>query len=102
MRKRLPSPFLLLAALVIGAGHSPLAQQAYTTIFYKSGALRIEAYLYKPTGAGPFPVIVYNHGTRDGQDRTEQPFPFIGRLLTAAGYAVLVPERRGYGKSDGP
>lgn len=73
----------------------------YTTIFCQSGALRIEAYVYKPAGDGPFPLIVYNHGSRDGQDRVEQPVPFIGRVFTRAGYAVLVPERRGYGKSDG-
>jgi dienelactone hydrolase len=74
----------------------------YSTIFYQSGPLRIEAYVYKPAGDGPFPLIVYNHGSRDGQDRVEQPAPFIGRVFTNAGYAVLVPERRGYGKSEGP
>ena len=80
---------------------APQAGPPYTTIFYKSGSLRIEAYLYKPAGSGPFPLIVYNHGSREGQDRVEQPVPFIGRVLVPAGYAVLVPERRGYGKSDG-
>jgi dienelactone hydrolase len=29
-------------------------------------------------------------------------FEYIGELLTRAGYAVLIPERRGYGRSDGP
>ncbi|TMH69037.1 MAG: hypothetical protein E6H57_09940 [Betaproteobacteria bacterium] len=29
------------------------------------------------------------------------PFEYVGRMLTSAGYVVLVPERRGYGKSDG-
>ena len=74
----------------------------YTQVFYKSGGLRIEAYVYKPAGEGPFPLILYNHGSRDGQDRVEQPVAFIGRLFTSAGYAVVVPERRGYGKSEGP
>lgn len=74
----------------------------YTTIFYKSGKLRIEAYLYKPVGAGPFPLVIYNHGNRaPGRERIEVPNPSIGQLLTEAGYAVLVPERRGFGKSDG-
>src|SRR5437870_8170049 len=73
----------------------PTARQGnppYVTIFYKSDSLRIEAYLYKPAGSGPFPLIVYNHGSREGQDRVEQPVLFIGGLLTMAGYAVLVPE----------
>ncbi len=78
------------------------ADVEHSTIFYKSGGLRIEAYLYLPRGEGPFPLVIYNHGSREGAERSELPFPFIGRLLTEAGYAVLVPERRGYGKSDGP
>ncbi len=70
-------------------------------IFYSSGSLRIQAYLYKPEGDGRFPAVIYNHGTRDGAERASRPFPHIGRMLTRAGYAVLVPERRGYGQSDG-
>jgi dienelactone hydrolase len=74
---------------------------AYTTIFYHNGPLELEGYLYRPNGDGPFPVVIYNHGSRAGFERVERPFGFIGRLLTSAGYAVLVPERRGYGKSGG-
>jgi len=73
----------------------------YTTIFYHNGPLQLEGYLYKPNGNGPFPVVIYNHGARAGSERVERTFTFVGRLLTGAGYAVLVPERRGYGKSDG-
>jgi dienelactone hydrolase len=73
----------------------------YTTFYYKSGGLSIEAYLYRPTGAGPFPLVIYNHGSRAGQERVEKPFEFIAEILVPQGYAVLVPERRGYGKSDG-
>jgi dienelactone hydrolase len=36
------------------------------------------------------------------QEAEEWPAPFIARLFIPAGYAVLVPERRGYGKSEGP
>lgn len=94
----------VLAVLVRAAQevNAEKSNPPYTTIFYKSGTLRIEAYLYKPVGAGPFPLVIYNHGNRlPGRERIEVPNPFIGRLLTEAGYAVLVPERRGFGKSDG-
>jgi dienelactone hydrolase len=75
----------------------------YSTVFYQSGELKIEAYLYKPAGDGPFPLVIYNHGNRTGgQERLEQPSPGVGQLLTNAGYAVFVPERRGFGKSEGP
>jgi len=70
-------------------------------VFYNNGALRLEAYFYKPEGNGPFPLVVYNHGSRAGAERLERAMPFIARVLVPAGYAVLVPERRGYGKSDG-
>jgi dienelactone hydrolase len=69
---------------------------------YPSGGLRIQAYLYKPDGDAPFPVVIYNHGSRAGRERVPMPYPYIGEMLTRAGYVVLVPERRGYGKSDGP
>ena len=73
----------------------------YETRFYTHDGLRLEAYLYRPAGPGPFPLVVYNHGSRPGEERIEWPVAFIARLLVPAGYAVLAPERRGYGKSEG-
>lgn len=74
---------------------------AYETVFYPSGRLKIEAYVYKPEGAGPFPVVIYNHGSRIARDKEEMPFVYVGEMLMRSGYVVVVPERRGYGKSDG-
>ncbi len=97
----------LLIALLIGMVASAARSQPelgspkYQDVFYASGNLRIQAYLYKPDGDGPFPLVIYNHGTRDGRERAPSPFPHVGQMLTRAGYAVWVPERRGYGKSDG-
>lgn len=71
-------------------------------IFYPSAGLSIQGYLYQPHGSGPFPVIIYNHGSRNGSERRSVPQAHIGKLLTQAGYMVFVPERRGYGRSDGP
>jgi len=73
----------------------------YTTFYYKNGDLNIEAYFYKPEGNGPFPLVIYNHGSRAGSEHKEIPWRFIAAILVPQGYAVLVPERRGYGKSDG-
>jgi len=70
-------------------------------VFYPSGKLRIEVYVYRPEGPGPFPVVIYNHGSRAGREQTEMPFTYVGKMLAASGYLVLVPERRGYGKSEG-
>ena len=90
--------------MVFAAGFAraqPAEPAPYTELFYPSGKLRIQAYLYRPEGNGPFPVVIYNHGSRVGHDRESVPFRYIGAMLARAGYVVLVPERRGYGKSDG-
>lgn len=85
-----------------GGGQTSEKRPAYETISYPSGKLKIEAYVFKPEGSGPFPVVVYNHGSRAGHEREERPFAYVGEMLAASGYVVVVPERRGYGKSDGP
>jgi len=97
--------FLIASLMCIGAAAAQSQPESdppkYQEVFYTSGNLRIQAHLYKPDGDGPFSAVIYNHGTRDGRERTPTAFPHVGRMLTRAGYAVLVPERRGYGKSDG-
>src|SRR5262245_46148649 len=77
------------------------ADPEYSTFFYTNDKLKLEGYFYKPAGAGPFPVVVYNHGSRAGSERRELPMVYIARVMIPAGYAVIVPERRGYGKSEG-
>ncbi len=90
-----------LICVTAARGQTGLEQRRYETVFYPSGKLRIEAYVYKPEGPGPFPVVIYNHGSRVEHDREEVPFIYVGSMLMASGYVVVVPERRGYGKSDG-
>lgn len=81
--------------------HEPGGAADYETIFYPSGSLKIEGYLYRPEGPGPFPAVIYSHGSRQGHERKEVPVEFVGDMLKARGYVVLVAERRGYGKSEG-
>jgi dienelactone hydrolase len=78
------------------------AKSPYTELFYDHEGLRLQSYLFKPPSGGPFPLVIYNHGLRFGDERAQRPFFYVARLLTDAGYAVLVLERRGYGASDGP
>jgi carboxymethylenebutenolidase len=96
----------IAAGLAVGAMRklipaAAFAADDYTTVSYKSGSLNIAAYIYRPPGDGPFPLIVFNHGSRAKHERKSVPFEYMGDLYRAAGYAVLVPERRGYGESDG-
>ena len=65
----------------------------------------IDVTVFKPGGAGPFPIVVLSHGSpRNAQERKRE-----GRQRLAAqsaqfvkmGFAVVVPTRRGYGDSEG-
>jgi dienelactone hydrolase len=99
------APFLIVAAWLGGTLVRVMAQAPqpsdYATSFYVRDGLRLQSYLYLPAETAAAPLVVYHHGSRIGFDRLERPFPWLAHVLTAAGYAVLVPERRGYGKSEG-
>lgn len=63
----------------------------------------------RPIGDGPFPIVVYNHGSRvgrSGRANLDQPTlsfktrPWPG--VTAGRCVVFFPEGRGYAGSEGP
>jgi dienelactone hydrolase len=100
-RRRCAATVAFCAATCTVAAQSP-SPLPYETRFYTHDGLRLEPYLYRPSGPGPFPLVVYNHGSATpDEEKKEWPAPFIARLLVPAGYAVLAPERRGYAKSEG-
>lgn len=56
---------------------------------------------FRPDGAGPFPVVVLNHG-RASDERAKVPrwrYTPIAHYWTRRGFAVFVPTRLGYGDS---
>lgn len=68
--------------------------------------VRLEAVIFRPSGAGPFPLAVINHGStgRGSNPRrfTETWFaPALADFLNDRGWIVAFPQRRGRGKSDG-
>ena len=68
-----------------------------------SGAVTLEATLFKPDGPGPFPLVVFNHGKNQGdlhlQPRS-RPIAFA-REFVRRGYAVISPNRQGFAGSGG-
>ncbi len=98
--------FLLLASSIATAADNgetiwiPMSQDT----FFGTKDIRLEATLYKPDGPGPFPVVVFSHGsTGPGvipRDQTERPWGF-GEYLNGKGIALLAPMRRGRGQSEG-
>ena len=68
--------------------------------------IRLEVVIFKPPGAGPFPLAVINHGsTGEGNNPalfTETWFDVgLADYLNDRGWIVAFPQRRGRGKSDG-
>jgi dipeptidyl aminopeptidase/acylaminoacyl peptidase len=65
------------------------------------GQRMISAYLYRPRGAGPHPVLIDIHGGPESQSRAGWN-PFVQFLVNELGYAVIEPNVRGssgYGKT---
>jgi dienelactone hydrolase len=74
----------------------------YEELTYPSGGLKIKGYLYRPAGAGPFPAIIYSHGSRTRAELSEPGrYEWLAYRLARVGYVVFVAERRGYGGSEG-
>jgi dienelactone hydrolase len=54
--------------------------------------------LFKPNGEGPFPAILYNHGSAPGM-LSSQASKSIGPLFAEKGWVFFMPYRRGQGLS---
>ena len=61
--------------------------------------------LFRPPGAGPFPLVVINHGsTQNEMQRAAYrlpEYPALAQWFVTRGYAVAVPQRPGHGESGG-
>lgn len=68
---------------------------------FKSSGLELKGYLYQPPGDGPFPCLIFNHGSTINQGSDDVCRPGTACLLMGWGLAVFMPHRRGYGNSPG-
>ena len=62
---------------------------------FPSGNLVLHGFLYRPQGNGPFPAILYNHGSEEKPGAK----PALGEFFSSLGYVFFVPHRRGHGLS---
>ena len=81
---------------VIGYGRAQGAEPELIT--FTSGDLALKGFIWKPEGPGPFPAILWNHGSEKlpGTVNSVAPY-FVSRR-----YVFFVPHRRGQGRSPGP
>lgn len=66
-------------------------------VSFPGGDLVLRGFLYKPAGAGPFPVIIWNHGS----EKLPGEQPELARFYTKLGFVFFLPHRHGHGRSSG-
>lgn len=93
--------FLCWGVAAVQSSH-PIAPQ---TVEIPSGNLHLKAFLWKPPGPGPFPAVLFNHGS-GGADSADtagmqitEAAEKLAPLFLKHGYAFLYLFRRGQGLS---
>ncbi len=81
---------IVFAAEMVEPGSSP------EIVSFRSENLTLKGLLWRPEGKGPFPAVLFNHGS--GRDYEKQ-FAALGPLFASRGYVFLAPYRRGQGLS---
>lgn len=97
---RLPAGLLACALLPSGAltaQHAPFDKQHLTVT---SDGLALAAFVYKPDGNGPFPTVIWNHGSEANPGGGPQ-FDSVAKVFVPAGFAVFATVRRGHVGSEG-
>ncbi len=102
---------ILSLAFALGTAPPAVAQVVSTeqipTALVESGMpVQLELVSYRPTGAGPFPTVMFNHGsTGSGTDPAlftqTWSSPAIAGYFNQRGWMVVFPQRRGRGRSGG-
>jgi carboxymethylenebutenolidase len=73
---------------------------AVQTVTFKSGDHTLFGVLYKPEGRGPFPGLIWNHGSEKAPGAGPQ-FDSVASIFVPEGYVVFAPVRCGHGYSKG-
>ena len=92
---------VMLAAVV---GLPPTSAHAVapaaTKVSFESDGLDLVGFLYAPPGSGPWPALIWNHGSEKDPGAGPQ-FATVASVFVPAGYVVFAPVRRGHGESKG-
>lgn len=97
---RISLAVLLIAA---AAGYIDRAQGASLEpeiVYFQSGGKTLGGELYRPKGLGPFPTLLYNHGSAPGM-LSSQASRAIAPRFVQNGWVFFMPYRRGQGLSAG-
>ena len=85
-------PAVLTAAVLLSLGTA-----APETVVVRNGELSLRALLWRPQGEGPFPAVLFNHGSGAAADPRNPAV--LGPVFARRGYVFLYLYRRGAGLS---
>jgi carboxymethylenebutenolidase len=76
----------------------PCYLSAADIITFSSGTITLQGVIFKPEGRGPFPAVLYNHGSAGGM-LSKDAFDALGPVFATHGWVFFGPYRRGQGLS---
>jgi dienelactone hydrolase len=72
-------------------------RQTAEKVEYPSGDFKLPGFLYRPAGRGPFPAVIWNHGS----EKNPTAHPELARFYTQHGYIFFAPIRHGHAPAAG-
>src|SRR6476620_4537323 len=89
----------LFLAVLLAAAPAVAQEQGSVSVTIDGSTVKLSTVTYKPTGEGPFPTMIFHHGS----GLIERPYDprTVASWFVARGWAVIAPSRRGRGGSQG-
>jgi dipeptidyl aminopeptidase/acylaminoacyl peptidase len=78
---------------------APVPRVDPEVVSFPSGGVWLKGVLYRPAGTGPFPAVLFNHGSGPGMT-SDELFQALGPRFVARGWVFFAPWRRGQGLSE--
>src|SRR5271163_3191325 len=94
----------IFLTLICACAAKSLAADAIFIHHPDDSGKRVEAFVQKPAGNGPWPTIVFLHGHQEWPSYGGKDFVTWGELdrFAKKGYLAVAVSQPGYGKSSGP
>lgn len=100
MSEKRPSLLLVGAIALLSAIPLSLRAQSTRELEFTNGDIRLAGRLYLPEGEGPFPAVIFTHGSGDA-GRDNPRYREEAEYFRTRGIASFVYDKRGYGASTG-
>ncbi len=86
---------IIIAALCFAALAADADSPPVQSVVFKSENVFLKGYLFKPEGSGPFPAIIWEHGSPKPlvESGSVSRFDVLARFCISHGYVLFIPDR---------